>query len=640
MKKLILVVMTVAVLIIPLSSVSSAGTFTLEKVAHGTSGSTYGPPPASLYGTNGIKIVQPGDGTIFTTTQYQGMNYADPCLISMSTEKIVWHPYSYAGNLSNIQSNGVTAPTTFHNEMMQSFTAFEDANMGSFAFELRHNTSSVVQRAAGTTLVVSLYALKNHGDQTPNNEDLLMQWKGQIPAGFDTDVNNPATPQRGDWLKFTFTPAYHLQNLSTYGIRLGWESPQALANPPSATDPNQRWIMWMCCSSSGQIGTYNGIKCYGNYPYGDACRLQDFASGSTTVNYPWWVSFNRDMNFSVLKPAAGVKAVVGKVPGDSSFDGQVNLTDFAAEAAKWGENKRTVQSDTSITYKIHHLAPAYPTNEVLLINDQPATPEPNNTPYTDWTYKIVYDPDPNLKSHQLGQSFKATSTAVMHGIALQLATATSPVSGDTSGWYTVSVYEVADDNTPPNSGTLLNSYHGYFVREEDNPVLTNYPYGYWNPTYNSGYATLTRQISARGEWFTFVLPSGVNLTANNYYAFALTWDASEDPLQYDNFGNRKFLVDCSDVNGPDVYADGRAWYRPSDTNPNWYNIASNVNDKGRDLDFAILGSEYVCQWGTASILPGGAAAFRTSEADLNMDCIVDMKDMDVLADHWLNASLQ
>jgi hypothetical protein len=565
---------------------------------------------AGTFSTSVIKASPGPTGTDCIVYNNPNSGKYDPANYDGEDIAVAWQQdYGWSGDV----------PCNWRHEVMQTFLTPSDANMGGFEIKLRSDsgTANPLVGVSGRTLIISLYQMRDIQDPVPEDKNLLARWTSALPAGIDTNnvlISDPNRGNAGDWLKFTFSPGYHLQADKQYGIRLAFASPQMKVD-----DANLYSYMYLFVPSDGANiteGSYNNKPFSGTYAYGTAARYYPMNRSNTYFNY-WWLH-GRDFKFGVVNAATGTPIAYGKRGGDADFDGKVQMGDFAKMASNWNTDSTRALSDTSIPY-LYDVD--LPTQNVLVINNQPpSSPEPNDTPHQEWTRNTT-------RLFELAQSFRAPSNATMGAIAVQLSTGTWPVSEDTSGDYTISVYSVPDNNTAP-TGTPLKTFTGHFFGYFEETSTAPYDWTtsptYGGPPYHADeYTILQRQVN-QGEWLTFVLPSGVSLTAGNYYAFTLEWNADFDPEYIANYENRKFYVDSSDPNNypssVNAYPDGAAFYKSLESSPSYWPL-------GCDLDFAILGKQYVC----TSNIPG----FREVTGDLNGDCKVDFKDVDVLARNWL-----
>lgn len=560
-----------------------------------------------------------------------------------TSREISWEPsYASEGDVNCV----------WRHELMQTFEAPDDANMGAAAFMLRKiyllpggapdPNGSPVDTAHGREFIISLYAMKDWRAPVPQDRNLLMQWKATLPAGIDSNTKDeagladPNSGHAGDWLKFTFNPGFNLEKGRQYGIRL------AFASPYPTVEPNLHEIQISCSVDSGDLEYYDYMHTSGTYARGSDAL---YNPQKRVDKWPYWNSDGRDLDFAIFPAANGTLVAMSKRDGDAYWDGKVQFADFAAVAANWGANTRTTLSSIANIIDDYD-APATVFKDTIVLNDQPAAfPDPCLTPRIEWRW----DPNaaplrngvPVCKYQQIGQSFRAPSTTTMGAIAIQLAsgepnsdpcsTDTKSVTENTSGYFTIKVYSVASASTPPQSGTVLATLSGNFPQRYDFVPLGDYDWA------ESGYTTKPLQkdlygnfylyrAANMGDWITFILPSTVSLTAGNYYAFTLVWDSNAGYGTFkDDMKLRRFYVDTSAAGGTDVYADGKAFYTDSNTPTTTWMTGT------LDLDFAILGPQYICDSG----INPNAMGFQGLEGDLNGDCKVDLYDLEVLADNWL-----
>ncbi len=577
-----------------------------------------------------------------------------------TSAEIAWEPNHHGSKDGKDDAN-----CNWRHEVMQTFEAPADANMGAAAFMLRKffyignvpdpcdANYAPIDTAGGRGFIVSLYVMKDWRAPVPEDRNLLMKWRATLPAGIDSNAKDdagkadPNSGHAGDWLKFTFNPGFHLKKGQQYGIRMAFASPFIAVPGPGdpIPDPNLHEIMISSCFYSGDLEYYDYMHTSGRYARGSNAL---YNPQKRTDKWPYWNSFGRDFNFAIFPAASGTLVAMSKRDGEAYWDGKVQLADFAAVAANWGANTRTTLSN--IAYIIDdNDAPTTVFKDILVLNDQPAaSPDPCLTPRIEWRW----DPNnlplpaglptrngvPVCKYQQIGQSFRAPSTTTMGAIAIQLATGdpcADPCSTDiksvtehTSGYFKLKVYSVASASTPPSDPCLV-SFSGNFPQRYDIMPLGDYYWKESNPDYPDALAKdlygqfYLYRAANMSDWITFILPSTVSLTAGNYYAFTLTWDSNSGYGTFkDDMKLRRFWVDRS---ATDVYSNGTAFYTDSNTPTTTWTTGT------FDLDFAILGPQYICNSG----INPNAFGFQGLEGDLDGDCKVDKNDLEVLADNWL-----
>ena len=523
----------------------------------------------------------------------------------------------------------------------------EDANLGGVALQMRvlsnaadlndPNTQLVVAGTdSGTEIfVISLYEMRNATwkalDVQPTDEKLLMQWSGPIPVGIQTNLSDSNTAQCADWLRFTFDTGYHLTAGKTYALRFAWQRAQA------ASEPNLRFIFT-------QTST---VKLNGFYP-ADPNTTGTYRDGGQTLwrldhqtyndpwnHYPYWVGWDRDMDFAVLK-AESQGICYGCPDGDITRNCDVKFNDYAKLASNW-KSDVTKTGRTAIEYFFSEVNDP-PTENLIVLNNtllvMRTTPEePNRPARIDWKWNTSTSPE-----NTLAQSFYVDSNAGMQALAVQAAGSIAgpislPYGGETSPpaapapnpakAYRIKIYEVNDGNTRPNPDTtdpcmtdpckpispLIYEANGLFPQR--------------SPLYNDPPSRVNN-----GDWITFVLPSTVQLTGGKYYAFEFVWD------NVDTANTRKFILDCADVNDPcapeGTYLQGKLWRRtradPNTGSHHYYDYKS-------DLEFAIIGPRPWCV----------ADEFNSDNeiisGDINHDCKVDMQDTYMFVDTWLLSNI-
>jgi len=587
-----------------------------------------------------------------------------------TAREISWEPNHHATTGGYADAN-----CNWRHEVMQTFEARADANMGAAAFMLRKlfwlippgvpdtcdANYAPVDTAGGRDFIISLYAMKDWRASVPQGRNLLMKWRATLPAGIDSNAKDdagkadPNSGHAGDWLKFTFSPGFSLKKGQQYGIRLAFASPFPAVPGDPLPDPNLHEIQISCCFNAGDLEYYDYMHESGAYARGSACEYQP---EKHVDRAPYWQWTGRDFNFAIFPAASGTLVATSKRAGETYWDGKVQLADFAVIAKNWDVNTR--KTEPNIPYLLDNYdAPTTVFKDIIVVNDQPpASPDPCLTPRIEWRYDPNTSPSglplrdgvPVCKYQQIGQSFRAPSSTTMGAIAVQIATGafdadpcsadTRSVTEQTSGHFTINVYSVATATTPPQSGTLLATFSsgsfpqlydwipfGDYSWAEDGSHSTKKLYG--KDLYGQFYLYRAANM---GDWITFILPSTVSLTANNYYAFTLIWNSNAG---YNDFGFpddpklRRFYVDTSAPGGTDVYANGTAFYTDSNS------VTSTYVTGTFDLDFAILGPQYICNSG----INPNAMGFQDLEGDLNGDCRVDKKDVDILADNWLLSNL-
>jgi hypothetical protein len=598
-------------------------------------------------------------------------------------------------------------------ELLQIFYAKNDANMGAVAFRLPpaaayfgYNAPVQEIPPAGSELTVSMYKAIDGWDFWPNDHQLLVKWTALVPAAINSDPNagepghpnDPTKAQAGDWLKFTVAPGYRLQAGCFYKIRFGWTNPQ---DPCDANATRIYFYQNRLADDdlhipkvpgypySQQIDKY-GRLCHGPYRWGRcstyiADNTFTFSPGPTVCN---WYPNDRDFSFGILPAAPGVKVAHGRQAGDADYDGKTQMDDFAALASNWRVDKRIPAADMNIPYP-YLLDANAPNTDVIVDNNQPQVlPDPNykvnppncsnRSPYVNWYRRPYTNPNDDNDANSFGlrsiaQSFKAPSTTTMGAIAVRVATGAWPVAEETAGDYTMKIYSVAGPNTVPTSGTVLKNFKGHFnsygYTNPDNAELApTAPYYTMDPEgWDSLYQILTRQVH-QGAWLTWILPTGgVNLTAGNYYAFTLEWNADTDTNYSVDYTERIFRIDITDpcIGGTD-YTDGSAFTKERNSSGaelgyvplSYPPFAFDANDAnsypGRDLVFEILGTKKnICvndyEFTGDPDSPGNAEDGRPRRnvmgwnaiaGDLDGDCKVDFKDVAVLAFNWLLSNVQ
>lgn len=508
----------------------------------------------------------------------------------------------------------------WRHETGQTFFAPTDANLGGVAFQLKVDpcTPAVTQdppreAVAGTdsgteVFIISLYEMRNskvsYTQKTQDvqliDENLLMQWSGPIPVGIQTNTSVPSTAQARDWLKFTFDTGYHLTAGKSYALRFAWQRQQA------AGESLRR--IWTQTSkvTMGYLGGLSDANTFGTYADGVQVK---YLKDTRPNHYPYIMGHGRDMDFAVLK--TGIQSICYGCPdGDITRNCDVKFNDYAKLASNW-KSDVTKTNRTAIEYFLSDINNP-PSENLIAINNaqlvmrtQPG--EPNRPARVEWKLN-------SLGESSLAQSFYAASDAGMQALALQVAGsirgAISFGTGESSSLkaYTIKIYEVGDANTAPldpnKPFTLLATANGQFPPKS--PLYTDV-------------VSLVRP----GDWITFVLPSTVQLTGGHYYAFELVWPNT------DTTNTRKFQFDCSDANNPlepeGPYLQGKLWKRTA-ASTKYYSYKA-------DLEFAIIGPRTLC---VADDFNGDN---KVISGDINHDCKVDMKDMDMFVDTWLLSNI-
>lgn len=543
--------------------------------------------------------------------------------------------------------------------------------------------------------VISLYEMRTFKDPQLKDDKLLMQWSGKIPAGLDTDPCDSNTAQLGDWLKFTFDKGYQLFKDKTYAVRFGWQS----SLQELAADPNLFRCIYIESSSIKQLaydgnGVYLDPNAYANT--GDGGTYIPWAAGCVSspgrmMRYDWdstvpddylhqpggpgdqkayWQNSGLDIDFAILK-AETQPICYGCPAGDATKDCEVKLDDFVRLASNW-KSDVTLTGRTALEYFFSNaddpmFASDPPPENIIVLNN--ALPQPDNprqfeekyvSPidgwpnYIGWTKnyaRYVDNPDTNdannghILENQWAQSFRAPRTVGMNAIAVQTAGAISgPVSQNTDAQeYLLKIYEVNDINSPPADPNLYPNY--------PTTLLASFP-GQW---YSRSPSYLTLSFIGRpGNWVTFVLPQTIQLTAGHCYAFALEWKYGiGGPGQPNASDPRKWRVDASESNsldpeydGPEgTYAEGKGWRRTYYDDVN--QVLGPYTDYKLDVEFAIMGPFTWCQAqehskGANYNSPDTGVGYvynRVTPGDFNHDCKVDMKDMRILADTWLESGI-
>jgi hypothetical protein len=511
-----------------------------------------------------------------------------------------------------------------------------------------------------------------------------MQWSGKIPAGLDTDPCDSNTAQLGDWLKFTFDKGYQLIKDKTYAVRFGWQSQKKSATNDSNDTPR----IWIESSAVKQLA-YDGngnpldVNAYANtgdggtyIPWAAGCvsspgRMMRYDSDTYVADNAqkaYWQNSGLDIDFAILK-AETQPICYGCPAGDATKDCEVKLDDLAKLASNWKSDvsfplapdpcaRTALEYFISLADDPMFVSDPPPENIIVLNNALPAVDNPRwfeekyvspviGWPnYIGWTksYTVVNNSDPNdannghILENQWAQSFRAPRDVGMDAIAIQLASAIAgPVNMSTDQQeYLIKIYEVNDINSPPADPNLDANY--------PTTLLASFP-GQWFSK-SPSYLTLSF-IQRPSEWVTFVLPQTIQLTANHCYAFALEW---KDGIDSDP---RKWRVDASEPNtldpeydGPEgTYAEGKCWRRTYYDDVN--DLYGPYTDYKLDVEFAIIGPFTWCQAqehskGLGYNSPDWGVGFvynRVTPGDFNHDCVVNMKDIKILADTWLENNI-
>jgi len=562
-----------------------------------------------------------------------------------------WHP-NWG---STLEVRRIETAQTFRDRKSPdaNYWSDEDANLGGVAIQLRvpfppdandQNGLPVTGTNSGTEIfVISLYEMRNATwkalDTEPTDEKLLMQWSGPIPVGIQTDPNISSTAKNADWLKFTFDTGYHLTAGQAYALRFAWQSPQEVNEFPLRR-------IWTQTSTIKVNAWYpDDQNTTGTYRDGTQTmwRLDNQTYNSPWNHYPYWVGWDRDMDFAVLK--AGSQGICYGCPdGDVTRNCDVKFNDYAKLASNW-QSDVTKTGRTAIEYFLSEVNDPPSENLIVLNNSllvmRTSPEEPNRPARIDWKWNSVGE-------NTLAQSFYVDSNAGMQAIAVQAAgSIAGPISlpyaseptTSPEQWpntpapnplkaYRIKIYQVSDGNTAPNLFT-----------EPDDPCITDpcrpiSPLIYEANGIFPFRAPFYRDPPSRvnnGDWVTFVLPSTVELEGGKYYAFSFVWDNNDTTA-----ATRKFILDCSDPNDPNdpngdgTYLQGKLWRRTAkDPNTGSYKF----HDYKCDLEFAIIGPRTWCvddEFNSDNkIVPG----------DINHDCKVDMQDMDMFADTWLLSNI-
>lgn len=563
--------------------------------------------------------------------------------------RVAWSPHYNNGGTDDEKN----AAGEGRNDLMQTFRIAPggvDTDMGGFAVQLNHkkaadeSTDMPMIYCDGSTLVLSLYVVREIGDQRPQDRNLVAQWEAFIPPGTSTIPGDDSTARRGAWLKFTFDTGYRLKAGVQYGMRISWKDIQ-----PGDPDwwHSRYMVLWGCSTTAPYppgafANKYDGRWVEGPYQWGQIHQFLDVRrplSQAVDVRYgPFWTNWSRDINFGILGTLPEQPVNLGNpgndsvsLPeGDVSMDGDVDYLDFAQLAENWGVIDRATLSDTDIPCMSDANAP---TVDVMVLNDQPTATVVDDTPWIQWTRTEGMEGVTDPCTFQMGQSFRVTENGTMGGIAIQLASdRTKPISAATSGRYTIKVYSLATADTLPQNGALLKTFIGQWLdHDADYP---SWPYEGLTTSYQKKICNSLFMNAWHANWLTFILPSGVDVTANHYYAFTITWNDIVSPPDISwgsDYAYRRFFMDCSTPGGTDVYADGRAFYQegePAYAAGTWSHFDSS---REMDLDFAVLSKKYVCTDNTYG--------FQRIAGDLNRDCAVNMQDFDVLALDWLTDNL-
>ena len=529
---------------------------------------------------------------------------------------------------------------SFRSSTDANYWSDEDANLGGVALQLRvpftadPNTNLVVTGTdSGTEIfIISLYEMRNIKDVQPVDEKLLMQWSGPIPVGIQTNLSDSNTAQNADWLKFTFDTGYHLTVGKTYALRFAWQRQQAAGELTLRSMWTQTSAVkingWYPDDANADTGTYRDGK-------QSFYRLDNQTYNDPWNHYPYWVGWDRDMDFAVLK-AESQGICYGCPDGDITRNCDVKFNDYAKLASNWKSDVAKT-GRTAIEWFLSDVNTP-PSENLIVLNDalhvmRTSPEEPNRPARIDWKWNTSTSPESSL-----AQSFYVDSNAGMQALAVQASGSIAgpislPYTGETvppaapvpnpAKAYSIKIYEVNDGSTAPNPDTtdpcmtdpcrpitpLIAEANGLFPQR--GPLFTDL-------------VTLVRN----GDWITFVLPSTIQLTGGHYYAFELVWH------NIDTANTRKFILDCADVNDPcapeGTYLQGKLWRRTA-ADPN--TGSHRYSDYKCDLEFAIIGTRPWCVAdefnGDNKVIPG----------DINHDCKVDMQDTDMFVDTWLLSNI-